>query len=231
MKRLLRTVFLWIPLCFIGVSIVLVLFFKWAPVRVTPLMVVRTFQGTETVGNVFRKKWTPIGDISPDLIRCVLASEDARFFMHRGFDFEELRKMEENHRKYGKAIRGCSTVSQQTAKNCFTWCTRTMVRKGFEAYYTLLIERIWGKKRILEVYLNVAELGPGIYGVQEAAEEYFHKNASKLSLSESASLTCCLPNPLKRSPEWVGRHMSTRRSQIIALSHDVILDFDKKESK
>lgn len=225
MKRLLRTVFLWIPLCFIGVSIVLVLFFKWAPVRVTPLMVVRTFQGTEAVGNVFRKKWTPIEDISPDLIRCVLASEDARFFMHRGFDFEELRKMEENHRKYGKAIRGCSTVSQQTAKNCFTWCTRTMVRKGFEAYYTLLIERIWGKKRILEVYLNVAEFGPGIFGIGDAAQEYYGKSASKLNLTESSTLACCLPNPLKRNPEWVRKHMSTRRARIASISRQVALEY------
>lgn len=225
MKRILRIVLLWVPLAYIALSIVLVLLFKWTPVRVTPLMVVRTFQGTETVGNIFRKKWTPIEDISPDLIRCVLASEDARFFMHRGFDFEELRKMEENHRKYGKAIRGCSTVSQQTAKNCFTWCTRTMVRKGFEAYYTLLIERIWGKKRILEVYLNVAEFGPGIFGIGDAAQEYYGKSASKLNLTESSTLACCLPNPLKRNPEWVRKHMSTRRAQIASISRQVALEY------
>lgn len=229
MKKFLRTVFLWIPLCFIGVSIVLVLLFKWAPVNLTPLMVKRCFSGVEPVSELFRSHWTPLEDISLNIQRTVIASEDGKFLQHKGFDFEEMKKMQENHISRGKPIRGCSTISQQTAKNCFTWCTRTWARKAFEAYYTILIEAIWGKERILEVYLNVAELGPGIYGAQEAAEKYYHKNASKLSLTESATLTCCLPNPLKRTPEWVGRHMTTRRNQVIALSRDVILDFDKPE--
>lgn len=231
MKKFLKVLFIYIPLAFLLVSGMSVLFFKWAPVNLTPLMVRRCFTGVEPVSELFHRHWTPLEDISPNIQRTVIASEDGKFFQHNGFDFEEMEKMREDHLSRGKKIRGCSTISQQTAKNCFTWGTRTWVRKAFEAYFTVLIEAVWGKRRILEVYLNVVELGPGIYGVQEAAEEYFHKNASKLSLGESASLTCCLPNPLKRSPEWVGRHMSTRRSQIIALSHDVILDFDKKESK
>ena len=100
-----------------------------------------------------------------------------------------------------------------------------MVRKGFEAYYTLLIERIWGKKRILEVYLNVAEFGPGIFGIGDAAQEYYGKSASKLNLTESSTLVCCLPNPLKRNPEWVRKHMSTRRARIASISRQVALEY------
>lgn len=231
MKKFLKVLFIYIPLAFLFVSGISVLFFKWAPVTVTPLMIRRCCTGVEPVSELFHNHWTPLEEISSSIQRTVIASEDGKFMTHNGFDIEEMKIMRENHIKRGKPVRGCSTISQQTAKNCFTWGTRTWARKVFEAYFTILIEAVWGKERILEVYLNVAELGPGIYGVQEAAERYYRKSASNLTLFESATLTCCLPNPLKRTPEWVGRHMSTRRSQILALSRDVILDFDSKKAE
>ena len=203
----------------------LVLLFKWAPVEVTPLMIERVIQGEGSVSALVHRKWTPIEEISPNMIRCVIASEDARFFSHKGFDFEELGKMSEQHRRYGKPVRGCSTLSQQTAKNCFTFCSSTMFRKAVEAWYTFLIERIWGKKRILEVYLNVAELGHGIYGAEEAAGHYFRKKAAALNLDEASALTLCLPNPLKRSPDWARRYRSSRKAEIVSLSRQVRLEY------
>ena len=116
-------------------------------------------------------------------------------------------------------MRGCSTISQQTAKNCFTWCSHTWIRKCVEAYYTVLIEKIWGKERILEVYLNIAEMGPGIYGAEAAARRYFHIHASDLTKADASSLACCLPNPLHRDPNWVNRFMPKRREQVV---HDMV---------
>lgn len=225
MRKFLRVLLLYIPGGLVALSLLLVLLFKWAPVGVTPLMVKRLLQGEGSVSSLVQRRWTPLEDISTDLVRCVIASEDARFFSHRGFDLEELKRMQAQHEKYGKPIRGCSTLSQQTAKNCFTFCSHTMLRKAVEAWYTFLIERIWGKKRIVEVYLNVAELGPGIYGAQDAARYYFHKDASKLSLTEASTLTLCLPNPLKRNPDWVRRYRSGRRAEIASLSRQVRLEF------
>ena len=228
MKRLLKILFLYIPVGYIAVSVLLVLLFKWAPVKFTPLMLERSLDGTATLSCVRANRWTALDEISLALQRSVIASEDARFFEHKGFDFVELKTMKEKHEKLGKKIRGCSTLSQQTAKNCFTSGSRTLLRKAVEAYYTFLIEKIWGKKRILEVYLNVAELGPGIYGAEAASKKYYGKSAAKLSYGESAALVLCLPNPLKRTPDWVNRHMSTRRMEIERISMQTKLLFDRK---
>ena len=160
-------------------------------------------------------KWTPIENISDEMIYSVIAAEDQKFFFHNGFDFEEISKMKEDHLFDGSPVRGCSTISQQTAKNCFTWCTNTWLRKGIEAYYTVLIEKIWGKQRILEVYLNVAEMGPGIYGAEAAARRYYHIHASDLTKADASSLACCLPNPLHRNPDWANKYMAKRREQIV----------------
>ena len=115
------------------------------------------------------------------------------------------------HRERGSEIRGCSTISQQTAKNCFTLCGKTWFRKGLETYYTVLIEKIWGKRRIMEVYLNVAEMGPGIFGIEAASQYYYHISASELTRADATALACCLPNPLYRNPEWINRYLAGKR--------------------
>lgn len=209
MKKFLRIVFLWIPLALIAGSVIWVAAYRNGAVRLTPLMVKRSFQGYET-----KRTWVGINDISPSMVRAVIASEDGRFMEHRGFDFKEMEIMRAEHIEQGKPLRGCSTISQQTAKNCFTWCSDTWIRKGIEAWYTFLIERMWSKKRIMEVYLNVAEMGPGIYGIQTAAQEYFKKDAIKLTKADAITLTIRLPNPLKRSIDWAQKQ--TKRRQTIS---------------
>jgi len=218
-KRFTRLLFLYIPLGYISLSLLLVLLLKWAPVPATPLMLVRSIQNIGNESYHTRKKWIPAGEISRVMTRAVIASEDQSFYNHGGFDLEEISRMRADHLKKGKPMRGCSTISQQTAKNCFTFCTRTWVRKGIEAYYTVLIEKIWGKERIMEVYLNIAEMGVGIFGVEAASEKYFSHKASALSEREAASLACCLPNPLKRTPRWVEKYMNRRCSDVVNLMH------------
>lgn len=202
-------------------SVLLVLLFKWAPVRVTPLMIRRSVAGISDDSFKTREKWVSIDDISPEMVLAVIAGEDNRFVEHNGFDFEEMKKMRDSHREKGTKIRGCSTISQQTAKNCFTWCSSTWARKAVEAWWTVLVEKIWGKRRIMEVYLNVVELGSGIYGVQAASLQYFGVPASELTAVQAASLAYCLPSPLKRSPVRKTSYMLKRRSEILALMRKV----------
>lgn len=212
LKKILKTIFVYIPLCFMALSITLVLIYKWIPVTCTPLMLIRTIQNMGNDDYRTAKKWMDIECLSPNIIKAVMASEDSRFLQHHGFDFEELGKMLEDHQEKGKKIRGCSTISQQTAKNCFTFCTRTWFRKGIEAYYTVLIELLWGKKRIMEVYLNVVETGKGIFGMEAASLKYFGMPASELTLRQAAQLACILPNPLVRTPASVASRMTGRLS-------------------
>lgn len=213
-KKILTILLVYIPAGAVLASVLLVILLKWVPVTTTPLMLKRTIQSVGENGVTVTYKWTPIEDISDEMINAVIAAEDQRFFQHNGFDYKELSQMKQEHYFDGSPIRGCSTISQQTAKNCFTWCSRTWLRKGIEAYFTVLIEKIWGKKRILEVYLNVAEMGPGIYGAEAAARHYFHIHASDLTMADASSLVCCLPNPLHRDPTWANRYMPSRRAQI-----------------
>jgi len=214
-KRLLKIIFLYVPLGYIAASLLLVLILKWMPVYFTPLMIKRSFENRDKEEYVIKKKWMPMENISRNMAKAVIASEDSKFYEHHGFAFEEIRKMRERHHKTGKPIRGCSTISQQTAKNCFTFCNRTWLRKGVETYYTVLIELIWGKERILEVYLNVAEMGVGVFGAEAASQHYYKHPAAKLTAYEAATITCCLPNPIRRSPKWVDKYMSAHRSDII----------------
>ena len=160
-------------------------------------MAVRTFENWGDSSYTTYKTWEPMEKISPNLARAVVASEDARFCSHNGFDWIEIDKAIRAHNK-GKKLRGASTISQQTAKNVFLFPGRSWVRKGFEAYFTFLIEKIWGKKRILEVYLNVAEMGQGIFGAEAAAERLFNTRANKLSAHQASLIAACLPNPLVR---------------------------------
>jgi monofunctional biosynthetic peptidoglycan transglycosylase len=213
-KKITTILLVYLPAGAVLASLLLVILLKWIPVTVTPLMLKRSIHSLGKNGLSVIYKWTPIEDISDEMIYSVIAAEDQRFYLHNGFDYKELSQMKQGHLFDGSPIRGCSTISQQTAKNCFTWCSKSWLRKGIEAYFTVLIEKIWGKERILEVYLNVAEMGPGIYGAEAAARRYFHMSASDLTIADASSLVCCLPNPLHRDPDWVNRYMSSRRAQI-----------------
>lgn len=218
MKHWKSGLFIKLPLTLIALSILWVVVLKFIPVYYTPLMFKRAYQFRDDEKFHTVKTWVPISKISPNVMKAAIASEDNRFLEHNGFDTTEMRKMYHDHMKKGKKIRGCSTISQQTAKNAFTFCGDSWWRKGWEAYYTFLIEKIWGKKRILEVYLNVAEMGKGIYGIEAAAKTYYNRTASKLSMSQSARIVACFPNPIKRKPTNVTRYLSMREGQIISLS-------------
>lgn len=162
----------------------------------------------------YNYKWVDFSDISNNLKIAVVASEDQNFPNHWGFDFKQIQDaIEKNKRK--KRIRGASTISQQVAKNIFLTGEKSYLRKGVEAYYTLLLELIWGKKRILEVYLNVAEFGEGIYGVHQASNRYFNKMPSKLKLNHAALLAGILPKPKKFFPKRISRYFSIRQSKIL----------------
>ena len=217
-KRILTILLVYVPAGFVVTSVILVALLKWVPVTITPLMVRRSIESIGKPHHTFQRKWVPLESISDNMIRAVIAAEDQKFLCHDGFDFEELGRMKQEHISDGSPLRGCSTISQQTAKNCFTFCTGSWLRKGVEAYYTVLIEWIWGKDRIMEVYLNVAEFGRQIYGIEAAAQHYYSIRAEDLTLADATSLACCLPNPLHRDPDWVNRHLASRRSEIAAYS-------------
>ena len=162
------------------------------------------------------KKWVSLDEISKNLTIACIASEDNLFMQHNGFS-ERAIKQAIIERLEGKRIRGGSTISQQTAKNVFTFCSRTWFRKGIETYYTILIELIWGKERIMEVYLNIVELGNGIYGAEAASQYYWKIPASKLSKGQSALMAAALPNPRHYSISHPGPYMQKRQKQIINL--------------
>jgi len=202
---------------FFSSSIFFVLLFRFINPPVTPLMVIRLVeQSLHGQSLTLKKKWVGIDRMSPYLPLAVVASEDNLFMEHHGFDFESIEKAREfNQRKSGRKIRGASTISQQTAKNVFLWPQRSWIRKGMEAYFTVLIEFIWGKRRILEVYLNVIETGRGIYGVEAASESYFGKPASRISRSEAALISAVLPNPLKWNPSSPTPYIRGRQQWIL----------------
>jgi len=177
-------------LAFIGISLLQVLVYKVVPVPVTLTMLFDS--------NGITKDWTPLSRIDPDMARAAIAGEDAKFCQHHGFDADAIQQAMERNAQGGR-IRGGSTISQQTAKNVFLWQGGGYVRKALEAWYTVLIEAIWGKRRIMEVYLNVAETGIGTYGVQAGAIRYFHHGADRLSRIEAARIAAVLPLPKKRA--------------------------------
>lgn len=161
-----------------------------------------------------KQKSVSIQNMSKYVPLAAIASEDQMFFEHYGFDLNQIEKaMKENKRR--KRIRGASTISMQLSKNLFLWNTKLIIRKGFEVYYTLLIETLWSKERILEVYLNVAEMGKGIYGIEAAAKNYFNKKSVKLNSSEAAAIIAILPNPKKRNPKRPTGYLIKRKAHII----------------
>ena len=222
MKRILKTLFIKIPLLYIVLSVILVIVLKFLPVRTTPLMWKRTFQNSGNTEFSIRKQWVPMREISPAAVKCVIASEDNRFAEHHGFDFDEMKKMKKEHDVKGKKWRGCSTISQQTAKNVFTFGSHSMVRKVFEAYHTFLIEIFWGKERIMEVYLNVIETGNGLFGIESAARQYFNVPASRLDLNQSALIAAILPNPSKWNPSRPTKYLLSRQKQIVGITRMLV---------
>lgn len=213
-RRLAYWLFVRIPFWFVVLSIALVFLLKWVPVRYTPLMLKRSVQFARTEDFHTRREWKPLKRISPEMIKAVIASEDSHFDEHHGFDWKEIKLMWREYREKGKRLRGCSTISQQTAKNVFTFGSKTWVRKGLEWYWTFLIETIWDKQRIMEVYLNVVETGPGLYGVEAAARQYFGCHAAILDRIQAASIAACLPNPLVYNPSNPTKYFLRRQRRI-----------------
>lgn len=192
-------------------SFLAVLIFKWVPVYRTPLMYINYITGKASKIN---HEWVDLDHISTHMPAAVIASEDARFMEHSGFDGEAIAKAYLANQKDGKS-RGASSISQQTAKNVFLWQGKSWIRKGLEAYFTFLIEKIWGKERIMEVYLNSIEMGNGIYGVQACAKENFGKDASELTQSDAALIAATLPNPRYFDSANPSKYMEKRRKDII----------------
>ncbi len=208
-------------LIFLGGSILWTILVGFVPVMVTPLMMIRTIEAIsqgETPKN--SKRWVSLEEMSPNIIQAVVAAEDQEFVSHYGFSIDAIQKAYRHNQK-GKRIRGGSTISQQTAKNVFLWNKRSYLRKGLEAYFTVLIEVFWTKRRIMEVYLNVIEMGDGIYGIEAASLEYFGKSASKLSKSQAAAIAVCLPNPRKYSPVNPSNYIQRRKTKILSLMHKI----------
>lgn len=192
---------------------------RYVPVIITPAMIINQIEHpTERL----HKTWVPLSRISPNMAYAVISSEDNLFFSHYGFDFTSIKKaIRFNERKHGRKIRGGSTISQQTAKNVFLTHHRSYIRKAFEAYYTVLIERVWGKERILEVYLNVVEVGKSIYGVEAGAQEHFHRSATRLSRGQAARLAAVLPAPRKFNASRPSRYVMHRQNLIQSLMYKV----------
>ncbi|MCO6161520.1 monofunctional biosynthetic peptidoglycan transglycosylase [Flavobacterium sp. NRK F7] len=196
------------------ISVFFVLLYKFVPVPFTPLMVIRALeQKADGKEMSYSHHWVSIDNISTNLQKAVISSEDGKFFEHNGFDFSAMQKAFEKNQK-GKKIRGGSTISQQTAKNVFLWPGRSYIRKGFEAYFTFLIELCWSKKRIMEVYLNSIEMGDGVYGAEAASKYWYHKQAKSLSKYEAAGIAAILPNPRKYNPVRSTNYMNRRKATI-----------------
>lgn len=204
----------WAVGSFVATSILGVVLFKFLPVYVTPLMLLRCFQQVGDGQSIqLHHHWIPMEKISPSMPVAVMAGEDTRFLLHHGFDYDAIEKAARRNLKRGKKF-GASTISQQTAKNVFLWPGRSWIRKGFEVYFTALIELMWSKQRIMEVYLNSIEMGNGIYGVDACAEYHFGKQASELSRADCALIAATLPNPRKFSSKNPSPYMRKRQRQI-----------------
>lgn len=227
-----RKIWSWLKkliIAFFVLSILSTILFRFIPVPVTPLMIIRCIeQVADGEMPKLKKDWVSLDNISPNLVLAVIASEDQKFASHFGFDLEAIEKVAKQNKKLekkGKPIKGGSTISQQCAKNVFLFPQRSWIRKGFEVYFTFLIELFWSKKRIMEVYLNVIEMGNGIYGAEATAETYFNKSAKDLSNAEAALIAAVLPNPRKwnaakptayitKRKKWIMKQMNHLRGTI-----------------
>lgn len=214
-KSIIKQILLWVFIGFFASSIGMVLLYKVMPVYVTPLMVIRLFQQHSKGESLkLHHHWVPMERISSNLPLAVVSSEDQLFLSHHGFDLKQIENAAFD-RIEGRRKRGGSTISQQTAKNVFLWPTSSWIRKGFEAYFTVLIEFAWGKERIMEVYLNSIEMGDGIYGADAVARRHFHTNAANLSRGECALIAATLPNPLRFNSAAPSPYIKKRKAAIL----------------
>jgi len=209
-------------LFFVVLSVLWVAIYRFVPPPITFTMI-----GNAIDGKGLAKDWMALDDMSPAMARAAIAAEDGNFCSHRGFDFDAIQKAFERNMEGGRKIRGGSTISQQTAKNAFLWQNGGYLRKGLEAWFTVLIETLWSKHRIMEVYLNLAETGIGTYGANAGAQRYFHHDASRLSATEAARIAAVLPLPKKRGAvaptgytARYGNRIQARISKVHAYGYD-----------
>ena len=202
---------------FFASTILSVVALRFFPVYFTPLMIMRCYEQVKAGKDLkLSHHWVSLNQISPNLPVAVMASEDAKFLSHHGFDFQAIEHAVKRNKQHPEKRKlGASTISQQTAKNVFLWPGRSWVRKGFEVYFTVLIELVWSKQRIMEVYLNSIEMGDGIYGAEAVAEEHFNKKALDLSKPQCALIAATLPNPRKFSSLHPSGYMLKRQSRIL----------------
>ncbi|MDG5495385.1 monofunctional biosynthetic peptidoglycan transglycosylase [Niveispirillum sp. BGYR6] len=191
---------------FVAASLLWVLAYAVLPVPGTPLMLIRAVES----GGGWQKQWQPLSRLSPHLARAVIAAEDSRFCQHGGVDWDAVEQALERNEQGGRAMRGGSTISQQVAKNAFLWPDRSWLRKGVELWFTGLVETFWSKRRIMEVYLNIVEWAPGVYGAEAAARHWFGKGAADLSPREAALLAAILPSPRQWKANPPGRYVAAR---------------------
>lgn len=233
------TIFWKTCVAFFILSIVSVIIYRWVPVPITPLMLIRDIEQLKNgKGVTMEHDWVALEEISPKLQLAVVCSEDQNYLKHFGVDWGAIQKaMKENEK--GKRVRGGSTITQQTAKNVFLWQGRSYLRKGLELWFTLLIEVVWSKERIMEVYLNSIEMGNGIYGAEAASQHWFHKSAKKLSKDEAAAIAAILPNPLRYKANPASSYIVQRKAWIKQqmnfwgnkLDYDKYKDDDEPEKK
>lgn len=213
----LKKILKWIVVAFFASTILSVVLFRFVPVFVTPLMVIRLVERVKA-GHTpkLSHSWVPLENISPSMPVAVIASEDANFLTHHGFDFDAIQKAAKRNAEHPEKQKlGASTISQQTAKNVFLWPGRSWVRKGFEVYFTSLIELLWSKQRIMEVYLNSIEMGEGIYGIEAVAKEHFNSKAIDLNRRQCALIAATLPNPRRFSSKNPSSYMLKRQARIL----------------
>lgn len=198
-----------------------ILLLKWVdpPVTLTQL-------GSWISGNGLRRDYVDMDEISPNARLALISAEDQLFPDHSGFDWRSIQKAMEYNKKKPNRIKGGSTISQQVAKNVFLWQGRTLFRKGLEAYFTFMIELVWGKKRILEVYLNVSEMGPGIFGIEKAAQVYFNKPASKLSRQQAAMIAACMPSPRRYKVKPMSKYVAGKYPWVMQQMNNLEKDPD-----
>ena len=218
-RRRVRNVLILVLLLAFIVPITDVLAHRFLPPEGAALAVARVFQGQG-----YRRDWRPLKKISPNLVYAVVAAEDEKFCSHHGFDWDGIRNAMRYNATHKNRLRGGSTISQQAAKNAFLWPGRGFVRKSVEAYYTVLIETLWGKRRIMEVYLNLAEWAPGIYGAQAASQYWFHTDAAHLTPAQAARLAAILPRPLKWKAVASQRYVRGRSRHIAPAERTVRVD-------
>ena len=214
--RILLKIIRWAIGFFFGSTILAVIIYRYMPVYVTPLMVIRSIEHiSDGKSVIWHHHWIPLEEMSRHLPVAAMAGEDLKYLSHHGFNFESIKGAIKKNAANGKIQRGGSTISQQTAKNVFLWPSRTWVRKGFEAYFTVLIELFWSKQRIMEVYLNSIEMGDGIYGVEAVAQEHFNCSAKELTRANCALIAATLPNPRVYSSKYPSDYMVKRKYAIM----------------